>query len=985
MEALLHKKTIIIDAVIFSCLFFITAWASLYLAQNPKVITNISIANTLGIVLLLRHKLADWPLPIMGIAVANFLAFRIVGSDDISSSYFTLINLAEIVLTVCILIRCQIVEYFDKKIKSAYILIFTVFLIAPAMSATLGTLLLESKKTLYFWLHWYVGNGICLTVFLPIALCLMRAMGKELTRRNSLFLLQWIIMSIAIILPTVFYLPHPFIFIVVPLLIVAVRSSVFVTIFVSCLNVFIIFSLYNAQFFAPQYVSIFHQNYFVYYPTILIFVLPYLLAVYMAISKKIKQQLEMSESQFRSVMECTSIGIALVSLDGYWFMVNEALCRMFGYTKDEFKKLTIDDLTYPDDLPMSLEKLEELKSRKIDTFALDKRYLCKNGSIIWAHLTVTLVSNPDLSPKHYIAVIEEITEKKKIELANVALTNQLFDEKEHLKILLTSIVDSVIATDEKGLITFMNPEAEKITGWTFIKAKGLPSEHVLRLINKDSNKALENPIFSCLRSMHTPITLQDALLISKTRKKYDIQYAVSLLKNKDKKIMGAEIIFQNVTQAKSMQKALSYNATHDSLTGILNRREFEKAINQALLNVDLKGMQYILCYLDLDYFKIINDTAGHAAGDALLKEISALLFQRLRKVDVLARLGGDEFGILLLNCSLSSGKKIIQELINLINSIRFSWKNTYYRVGVSIGMVLLDDNKLSAGELLSEADIACYSAKAAGRNQLFVYQAEEAESMEHHRHILMASKLHQVIEDRRIILYVQKIVSRQLEFDTSQHFEILMRMLSEDNELIPASAFIPIAERFDLMANIDRWVLTQILSHYQHELSRLENGFFSINLSANSLNDSSLLPFLVSLIKKSVLRPKQLCFEITETAAMTHMTKTIKIVDKLRGMGCKVALDDFGVGLSSFSYIKNFSVDFIKIDGSFVKNILSQEVDRTIVQTINDMAHRLGMETIAEYVENEKILNMISEMGVDYVQGFAIGKPEPLSNLIEHK
>lgn len=970
------------DSLIFSSLFYITAIISLYLSNMPGVITHFWLANTVGIILLLRHRAASWPLPILGIAAANFLAYYVFEPDLITSSYFTIINLIEIIFTAWIVIRFSIVENFDRKINAAIILILTIELFSPALGASLGTLFFSIRNPINFWLHWYVGDGICMTIFFPIALCIIRKMWQELNIKKILEMGLWSLFTVSIAVPTLFYLPYAFILILMPLLVMALFTSVFVTIVIVCFNIFIIFTLYNAGYFIPLITPPFQQNLYVYIPTVLLFIPSYILSVFIAMLQKTKARLEDSEKQFRSIMENSSIGIALLTKDGYFFMVNDALCQIFGYSKDEFTKLNLQNITHPDDMSLTISIFEKLCNGELDIFKTDKRYLHKNGTMIWGHLSVRVQRNPDRSPQYFISHIEDITPRKNLELANAVLTNELFDEKEHLKILLTSIVDSVIATDIDGNITFMNPEAEKITGWTFDKAKGLSNDLVFFVVNKKTNIPIINPISYCLRTKKASVLFMDALLISKTGRKYDIQYSISLLQDKDQKIIGAEVIFQNITEAQDLQKELSYNASHDALTGLLNRREFELAINQALQDFNLTGVQNILCYLDLDYFKIVNDSEGHAAGDAMLQEIAALLQNRLRRIDILARLGGDEFGILLSNCSLKAGKKIATELIDLINNIRFPWKNKIFRIGVSIGMVLMTDKTASASQLLSEADVACYSAKAEGRNRIFVYQAGETESKERHREIIVASTLQEAIEENRMLLYAQKIVSTKPEKSETVHFEILLRMLNENNEVIEAKSFVLTAERFNLMANIDRWVLTQLLEKNGKLLSKVDNSIFSINLSANSLNDPNFLNFLLTLIKKSAIPAERLCFEITETAAINHMSNTITIVSELQHIGCKIALDDFGVGLSSFSYLKNFSVNFIKIDGSFIKNVATHKVDQTIVKTINQMAHNLGMETIAEYVETKTIFNTIHKIGVDYAQGYAIGKPEPLSDMI---
>ena len=969
------------DTMLFSCFYFIMAGVSLYLSQWPDVATNLWLPNAIGIVLLLRINPSQWFIPITGICIAIFSSFICFGNNGTFSACFTIVNAFEIIIIVAILARYKIVDNFDSNIKNAIIFIATLAFIAPAFKAALLAIFWADKTPMY----WYLSDSICLVSTLPIALLCVRRFWRDLTMTKIGELLLYIIIIFSAVYMAVAYLAYPFVILISLLLFAATYVSVSSTLLLTSACVFYIFTLFNAGLFLPVTGIVAKLSIQVYYQSIVVFILPYLLAVYIAIFKKTTAQLEMSEFKFRSVMEGAGVGMALVSLDGYWFMVNDALCKLLEYSKEEFKKLRIQDLTYSEDLTISLENLAKLYEGIISGYSLEKRYVCKSGKTIWARLSVTLIRDNNMVPQYYVGHIEDITENKLLESANNALTCELYAEKEQLKTLLTSIVDSVIATDENGIITFMNPEAEKITGWAFQEAKGLHHETIFKVVSKTTNRVLKSPITKSLEKKKSSPLLQDALLINIRGEKYDIQYAISLLQNKDNKTIGVEIIFQNVSQAKSMQEELNFNATHDSLTGLLNRREFENAMNKALKEIKSKKTQYILCYLDLDNFKIINDTAGHTAGDALLQEIAGLLHHRLRKVDVIARLGGDEFAILLSNCSLSAGKQIAEELVTSLGSIRFPWKNKIYRISVSIGMVLMSNPTTSSGQLLTEADVACYSAKARGRNCYFVYHSDEIESTEHHRQMIVASTIQEAIEDNRLLLYVQRVIPTNPKKGNDFQFEILIRMRDEQQRILMASEFVHTAERFDLMEELDRWVLEQIFVKHHKNLSRWENASFSINLSANSLNNPKFMSFLSPLIQKSAIAPERICFEITETAAMTHISKTILIVEALQKIGCKIALDDFGVGLSSFSYVKNFSVDYVKIDGSFVKNLVNSKVDYTIVSTINDMAHRLGMETIAEYVESEEILKKVTKMGVDYAQGYLIGKPLPLDKLLKRK
>ena len=843
-----------IDTLGFGGAFFIAGLVSLYLSAVPHVITPLWVANILGMALLIRHSPRHWIIPLVGISIANMLAFVVFGNGWLLSSYLTIINLVEMTVTALIINQYNLKEHFDNQITSAMILMVTTALFSPGIRILTGILLVGVNAPSFTWADWFVGDGIGMITLLPVALCLLTHPRYEVTLKECIHALLWFLLTTALVLLTLIYLPYAYIMVLIPLLLLPRFLSTFISTLLISATIFLIFTLYNVGIYHPLLSTIFHKSYFMYLPNILLYSIAYLFAVFLSILKKSQEAL----------------------------IANE---------------------------------------------------------------------------KH------------------------LYEEKEHMRLILTGMIDGVITTNPQGLITYLNPTAEKITGWKLNKARGLSYDRIFTLV-KTSNVPLKNPLTDFLANPNKSVIKEDALLINKMGAEFNIIYTTTPLVNQAKEMIGLEIIFQNLTETKNIQKELLYNATHDPLTGLLNRREFDKALSDAQQEVNLNGAPYILCYLDLDNFKIVNDSLGHSAGDALLQEIAGLLQQRLRKGDILARLGGDEFGILLAHCSHETGKRVVQEIIDLVNALRFPWKNKIYRIGVSIGIVVMSDKMLSTNQLLSEADVACYAAKAAGRNQAIVYKTEPNESIEYHRKILLVSTLQEAIDQNRLVLYVQKIIPINPNLPQATHFEILLRMLDEESNIITAAQFIQTAEQFNLMLNIDQWILTQLLTNYDKQLMQIPNSTFSINLSGNSLNDPGFLNFLLTLIKKSALPPEHLCFEITETATMSQISKTTFFITKLQEIGCQIALDDFGVGLSSFSYIRNFPVNFIKIDGSFIRKIVDNKLDRSIVQTINILAHELGMQTIAEYVENKAILQAIKEIGIDYAQGFAIDKPVSLESIL---
>lgn len=427
------------------------------------------------------------------------------------------------------------------------------------------------------------------------------------------------------------------------------------------------------------------------------------------------------------------------------------------------------------------------------------------------------------------------------------------------------------------------------------------------------------------------------------------------------------------------EATIRHMAFHDSLTDLINRAEFERRLEDAVETAKQDGVLHCLLYLDLDQFKLVNDSCGHMAGDELLRRITRRLQSNTRDSDTLARLGGDEFGVLLKNCPLEQAEKIAQELLKNIQDYIFIWSGNTFKVGVSIGLVQVN-GELSSTELLSIADMTCYVAKDLGRNRVHVYNESDQALSQRKGEIQWIQRLQEGMTNNTLILYRQQIKSLQ---GCTSHNEILLRMLDNDGSLISPDRFIPAAERYNIMPEIDRWVIQhaceQLEQMHRANLLSHENNTIFINLSATSLSDINLSGYIKDQLKHHNIQPGNIGFEITETAAITDFDNAVNLITELQSFGCKVALDDFGTGMSSFSYLNSLNVDYVKIDGSFVKDMIDNEMDYAIVEAVNKIGHIAGMKTIAEYVENEAILKCITTMGVDFAQGWAVEYPKPFT------
>lgn len=568
------------------------------------------------------------------------------------------------------------------------------------------------------------------------------------------------------------------------------------------------------------------------------------------------------------------------------------------------------------------------------------------------------------------------------EVAQRRLTEEaLFDAKERAEVTLKSIGDAVITTDNRGFVAYLNPVAEELTGWTNSEAVGLELSTVFHIINEETREVVSNPVSRCLRDGIIIGLANHTVLIARDGSERAIEDSAAPIRTRDGQITGVVMVFHDVSKSREIAQQLSWHASHDALTGLINRREFEERARRALAGSHADGERHALLFLDLDQFKVVNDTCGHVAGDELLRQLSGMLQRQMRATDILARLGGDEFGVLLEHCPIDRATNIAEQLRDATRQYRFIWDNKTFEVSASIGVIPIHRDSGTLPQVLSAADMACYVAKEKGRNRYHVYQESDADFARRHGEMLWVTRINQALRENRFVLYRQAIQSTKPPYPI-HHYEVLLRIRNEDGTISEPGSFLPAAERYDLMTAIDRWVITQLFTSQGDELrgksSEAEPAIMaSINLSGASLNDDSFLDFVRDMLAHHAINPRQICFEITETVAISNLDRAIRFITALREIGCCFALDDFGSGLSSFGYLKNLPVDFLKIDGSLVRNLVENPVDDAMVQAIHQIGHVMGLKTVAEYVENEPLRQRLIEMGVDYMQGFAIEIPRP--------
>jgi diguanylate cyclase (GGDEF)-like protein/PAS domain S-box-containing protein len=561
-----------------------------------------------------------------------------------------------------------------------------------------------------------------------------------------------------------------------------------------------------------------------------------------------------------------------------------------------------------------------------------------------------------------------------------ALLAQISHEKELALVTLQSIGDAVITTDDQNRVAFLNPVAERLTGWTTEAARGQPLQQVFNIINEFTREPVENPVDKVMRSGIIVGLGNHTILIARNGQEYSIEDTAAPIRDNNGHILGVVLVFHDVSEKHKLTHQLSHQARHDALTGLINRGEFELRLNELLDSTANRHGEHALLYLDLDQFKVVNDTCGHSAGDELLRQLTAQIQAKVRESDTFARLGGDEFGVLLENCPMEQAVRLANVLLDEVGAFRFVWLDKTFAVGVSIGLVAITDASGNSANVLAAADTACYAAKDKGRNRVQVYSPDDIEMAERHGEMHWVARIAKAFEEERFRLYCQPIVPvHDGAPDQEQHFEILLRMLDEDNNLVPPGFFIPAAEHYNLMVEIDRWV---VRNSFNWLIANAERPVIcAINLSGQSINDDRFLRFLIDQVKGTGVPPHKVCFEITETSAISSLAKASNFIKTVKSLGCSFSLDDFGSGMSSFSYLKNLPVDYLKIDGSFVRDMTNNPIDCAMVESINHIGHVMEIKTIAEFVENPAILDKLRAIGVDYAQGYGIAKPRPLEEI----
>ena len=576
----------------------------------------------------------------------------------------------------------------------------------------------------------------------------------------------------------------------------------------------------------------------------------------------------------------------------------------------------------------------------------------------------------------------KITEEKFKKAKDTAEKHALSAENQRnfLHMTLQSIVDGVITTTIEGYIQTINPMAEQLTGWTEAEATDKPLVQIMHALDDATNKRIYNPVENIDQKTVLDEPVSAVLIQQHSNIETPVKFIAAPMRDHNDKIAGIVIIIHDESAQRSLNRQLTFQATHDALTGLINRYEFERRLKSVVAGQASDKSLNTLCYIDLDQFKLINDTCGHSAGDELLKNITVLLQEKLQNVGTLARLGGDEFGLILKNCDIVHAQEISNQLLESIQQFQFSDKGNTFTISASIGIAAISQATKNCDEILSNADSACHLAKENGRNRIQVFTEEDDKLLNQQRAMHWVSRINHALEENRFQLYFQEIISlKNQEPSFILHGEILLRMIDKEGDIVSPNNFLPAAEKYNMISLIDEWVIKHTIEWLA---TRKEKVLISINLSGMSLSNRDFLSFVISTIKQHKINPELLCFEITETAAINNLNVAINFMNVLKKLGCTFALDDFGSGLSSFSYLTSLPVDYLKIDGAFVMDIDKDPLHYAMVKSINEVGQTMGIKTIAEFAASEGIINSLREIGVDNAQGYAIARPVPLSSLV---
>lgn len=692
--------------------------------------------------------------------------------------------------------------------------------------------------------------------------------------------------------------------------------------------------------------------------------------------KNAEHHLALLNERIQLALDAGQVGLWQFNIETETVLWDRRMREIFGIGPgpEEVPRATWHRSLHPDDAAMA-ERAIEATFETGEPMKMSYRIVKPDGEIRHVFALARLVRREGM-PAMLMGSIWDITDQ-------VLSAEALAREKDLYRVTLQSIGDAVLTTSVDDVVTFANPAAERLLLRSAVEFIGSPVSDVLTLVDEGSGHNLTSSTRRAMESRSTVDREENATLIRRDGERRSIRDLASPIFNSTGAVTGSVLVVQDVTTARNLQRELSHAATHDALTGLLNRRAFELATCASIEKSHGVALQALL-YIDLDRFKMVNDTLGHAAGDALLKMATSCMKNNLPDEAIIGRLGGDEFAALISIKSSDDVQQIAEGLISEIRKVRLRWGGKLQEIGASIGVAVLDNPELTLNEVIARADAACYAAKAEGRNRTAIYDANTGAARQNLASIQAASGILDALSEGRLEIYGQQIREISNTTDHTVYIEILSRMTGADGTVIAPSEFIPAAERFGLMGIVDRWIIQHTLETYGRQLMTMNNVSIAINLSANTISDPTLWSFLQSTMERTKVAPSRLIFEITETTAVNNYEAAEHFVSEARAAGCRISLDDFGAGLSSFGYLHHFKVDSIKIDGAFIEQLSNSRLNQAVVASIGGVARELGVDVVAEHIEDTEAVTILRSLGIGYGQGFLFHRPQPLETLLHN-
>ncbi|WP_318385967.1 diguanylate cyclase [Enterobacter sp.] len=1075
---------------------FIFTLFSLELTRFGTILSPLWFSTSIMMVALYRHAGRMWPGIVATCSAGSLVAsFMLFPSPELNL-WYTGINAIE-ALTGAILLRKMLPWYNPLQNLSDWVkLTLGSAVVPPLLGGILVCLFTENENPVRLFILWVLSESIGALALVPLGL-LFKLHYLLRHRKPQLLLETLLTLAVTLLLSwlSMVYLPWPFTAVIVLLMWSAIRLPRLEAFLVFLITVMMVSLMMAANPVKPNVDHTIAMLNAPWLPFLMMLLPANVMTMVMYAFRAERKHITESEARFRNAMEYSAIGMALVGTDGQWLQANKALCRFLGYTQEELRSLTFQQLTWPEDLNADIEQLEMLVRGDINSYSMEKRYYTRQGDVVWALLAVSLVRHADGTPLYFISQVEDINDLKhtewvnkrlmeRITLANEAggigiwewevepdiiswdkrmfelyevpphvkptwqlwydcvlpedreatertvrdslvarvpfklefriqvkegvrhirtlanrvlnksgeverllgvnmdmtevktLNEALFQEKERLHITLDSIGEAVLCTDVNMNVTFMNPVAEKMSGWSQEHAMGQALLNVLRITFGDNGPALEN-IHS--GDMSRSAIEQDVVLHCRNGGTYDIHYSITPLSTLEGQNIGFVLVIQDVTESRKMLRQLSYSASHDALTHLANRVSFENHLKRLLQTVQESHQRHALVYIDLDRFKAVNDSAGHAAGDALLRELSSLMLSMLRSTDILARLGGDEFGLLLPDCNIESARYISGRLIQTINDYHFMWEGRLHRIGASAGITLIDRTNYQASEVMSQADIACYASKNNGRGVVTVYEPEQ-DGIHHDRNLMSSDEQARMINDNHLLIIARGVASPRIP-ETSSFWLLSLRLWTSDGEVMEEHAFRAGLTEPDLIRALDLRVLHEFFRNSAAAVAR-KGLSVALPLSGPGLSSASLINELLGMLDESQIPGRLMHFVIHADTLLREDASISNGLQKLRHAGCRIILSHIGRDLEVFNHLRPHTADYILLEPELVSNVHGNLMDEMMVTIIQGHAQRLGMKTIAGPTHQPMMMDTLSGIGIDYIYGDTISPPQPLDLLL---